>query len=170
MQKLLTYTFLLISTGLLAQQQITGTITSTSDDFPLIGATIVIKNTTKGTTTDFDGKYSLTASPTDTLEFSYLGFATQTVVVGKQTVIDVAMSEGEALKEVVVTALSIEREKDRVGYAVGEVDALELVQAQELNIANALSGKVAGLQVSAAPVPGSSSKINLRVSIRIMRR
>ncbi len=164
MQKIQITCFLLLATSLLfaQQQKISGTIRSAADQLPLIGATVLVKNTERGVVSDINGSYSISAAPADTLEFSYLGFASQYILVGNQTIINISLSEGEALREVVVTALSIEREKDRVGYAVSEVDALELVQAQELNIANALSGKVAGLQISAAPTPGSSSKINLR--------
>ena len=107
----------------LAQKTVTGTVTDESGE-ALIGASILVKGTTSGTVTDLDGKYSLSVpEASSTLIFSYTGFNTQEVEVGAQTVIDLVMSEGVSLGEVVVTALGVEREEKALGYAVQQVES-----------------------------------------------
>ncbi|MCB0612167.1 MAG: SusC/RagA family TonB-linked outer membrane protein [Phaeodactylibacter sp.] len=140
-----------------------GTVTDAKDKSPLIGVNVAVKGQQRGAITDMDGKYSLEASPGDSLLFSYIGYSSQSIAVGAEDILDIALVEqGALLDQVVVTALSIEREKEKVGYSISQVDAPSLLRTRELNVVNALSGKVAGLQVDAGPVPGSSSKINLR--------
>ena len=157
---------LAILPGLAAKAQvrtISGAVVDARSEQPLIGVNVAVKGQQRGTVTDVAGRYELEAAAGDSLLFSYIGYATQTIGVGQADVIDVALSEeGALLDQVVVTALSIEREKEKVGYSVSQVDAPSLLRTRELNVVNALSGKVAGLQVDAGPVPGSSSKINLR--------
>ena len=103
-------TILCVSTGIMAQNTVTGTVTSAQGD-PLIGVNVVEKgNSSNGTVTDIDGKYSLSVSPQATLEFSYIGYTTSEIAVNGQSVIDVTLDEGIGLEEVVVTALGIERE------------------------------------------------------------
>ena len=131
----------------------------------LPGVSIVVKNTTNGVTTDFDGKYSIKISTTDAiLQFMYLGYAAQEVAVKGKTVINVTLQEGvDQLDEIVVTALGIKRERKSLGYAVQEVKGESLTEARETNIANALSGKIAGVQIiKGSNGPASSSKIVLR--------
>lgn len=155
-------------TPLIAQTlSVKGTVTD-ENKVPLPGVTVLVKNTTRGVSTDFDGKYEIQAQQGDVLVFSSVGFATQEkkVIVGggKTLTINVLLKEDtQELGEVVVTALGIKREKKSLGYALQEVKGDELVEARESNLANAFSGKVAGLQiVRGSSGPASSSKIILR--------
>ncbi|CEN42898.1 TonB-linked outer membrane protein, SusC/RagA family [Capnocytophaga canis] len=142
-----------------------GTVTD-EGKVPLPGVSVLIKNTTRGVATDFDGKYEIKANRGDVLVFSYLGFVTQEKTVGagsSQTINVLLVEEAEQLGEVVVTALGIKREKKSLGYALQEVKGDALVEAKETNLANAFSGKVAGLQiVRGSNGPAASSKIVLR--------
>ena len=149
----------------MAQQSVKGQV-SDQDGLPLIGASILVKNTTTGTVTDIDGNYELTLTEDATiLVFSYTGFQTQEVEIAGQSVIDVAMEEGVTLSEAVVTALGVQREEKALGYAVTEVKGDELAQTRETNIVNSLQGKVAGVQIQGSPSTiGGSSRITIRGS------
>ena len=164
-RKLLFLTCILLIQGVYAQTTVTGTITDANDGSALPGVSVIIKGTTKGGSTDFDGKYSIQVSDSSAiLVFSSLGYKTQEIVVGDRTIIDIAMEEDAAkLDEVVVTALGIKREKKALGYAIQEVKGPEIVAAKENNLTNALSGKIAGLQViRGSNGPASSAKLILR--------
>ncbi|MCB0582738.1 MAG: carboxypeptidase-like regulatory domain-containing protein, partial [Phaeodactylibacter sp.] len=103
---------------------ISGAVVDARSEQPLIGVNVAVKGQQRGTVTDVAGRYELEAAAGDSLLFSYIGYATQTIGVGQADVIDVALSEeGALLDQVVVTALSIEREKEKVGYSVSQVDA-----------------------------------------------
>lgn len=156
--------FGLYSLCLSAQEQIiSGTITDESG-MPLPRVSVIEKGTTNGTASDFDGNYSIEVGPGAVLIFSYVGFAAQEVPVGQQAQIDVQLvQELGALDEVVVTALGIKRDRKSLGYALQEVQGESLVEARENNLANAFTGKVAGLHVvRGSNGPASSSKIVLR--------
>ncbi|MDO5609048.1 MAG: SusC/RagA family TonB-linked outer membrane protein, partial [Capnocytophaga sp.] len=160
--------FALLAGGLLLSvhaqtPSVSGTVTDESGS-PLPGVTVMVKNTSRGTSTDFDGKYDINASRGEVLVFSYVGYATAERSVGTSQTINVVLQEDtQQLGEVVVTALGIRREKKSLGYALQEVKGAELVEARETNIANAFSGKVAGLQViRSSNGPAGSSKIVLR--------
>ncbi|HNR06243.1 MAG TPA: SusC/RagA family TonB-linked outer membrane protein [Saprospiraceae bacterium] len=148
----------------IAQRTITGKVTNGEDSEPLVGVTILILGTTQGTVTDFDGNYSLDNVPDNaSLRFTYTGFQEQVIVVGNQSSINVTMQPGVALSEVVVTALGVSREKKALGYSVSEVGGDNFIQARENNIANALTGRVAGVNVSkVASGPGGSSRVIIR--------
>lgn len=143
---------------------ITGTVTSRDDGGTLPGVTVLVKGTTTGTTTDIDGKYAVRARQGQVLVFSFVGMVSQEITVGASTVINVSLaSESVGLEEIVVTALGIKREKKSLGYALQDVQGSELVESRESNIGNALTGKVAGLQiVRSSNGPAGSSKILLR--------
>ena len=145
-----------------AQKTVTGTVTETSGQ-PIPGVSITEKGTKNGTTTNTSGKFSLSVSSGAVLSFSFIGYKTKEVTVGETTINVVLESNENALTEVVVTALGIKREKKSLGYAVQEVKGQALVDAKEPNIVNALSGKVAGLQITrSSNGPGASSRITLR--------
>nr|WP_231876054.1 SusC/RagA family TonB-linked outer membrane protein [Mucilaginibacter sp. L294] len=146
-----------------AQQAVTGTVSEKSGQ-SIPGASVTEKGTTNGISTNADGKFSLTVKPGATLVFSFLGFKTKEVVVGNSTSINVVLENSDnALNEVVVTALGIKREKKSLGYAVQEVKGQTLTDRKEPNIVNALSGQVAGLQITrSSNGPGGSSRITLR--------
>lgn len=135
------------------------------DGTPLPGASIMIKNTTIGVTTDFDGNYSINIDIEDAvLVFSYIGFVTKELTVNGQSTIDVVLEESaQALGEVVVTALGIEREKKSLGYATSEVDSEDFTVNRTPNFMNSLGGKVAGVNISSLGTgPQGSSKIRIR--------
>lgn len=144
-------------------QSISGTVTST-DGEALIGVNILEKGTANGTVTDLDGSYSINvSSPDATLVYSYTGYANQEVAVAGRSVVNLEMSEGVAIQEVVVTALGISREKKSLTYSAQNVNTEEIAQARALNVVNSLSGKVAGISVSpSGSGVGGSSRVILR--------
>ena len=144
------------ATGLAFSQNIvTGTVEDA--DGPLIGASVLVKGTTVGTITDMDGQFSIEAKVGDELEFSYMGYNSQSIQVTGEP-IRITMSENtEVLSEVVVTAMGIKRDRKALGYEVGEVKGEELVKAKEVNVANSLAGRVAGLVVQGTAGGASGS-------------
>jgi len=144
---------------------ITGTVTSAEDGESLPGVNVVVVDLTIGTITGINGEYSIEV-PADaqSLEFSYVGFESQTITIGNQTVIDVALLLSTvALDEVVVTALGIEREKKALGYAAQQLGDEELSAVRELSVTRYLTGKVAGVQVTnTAAGTGGSSNVTIR--------
>src|SRR5690625_166057 len=144
-------------------QEITIRGTVTDETGPLPGANVIVKGTTTGTVTDFDGNYEITANPDDVLVFSAMGFVTREVRVGNQQTIDVSMqTDMQSLEEVVVTAMGISREKKSLGYATQEVSGEDVNQARQGNVTNALSGKVAGLQIRRNTTLGGSTNVIIR--------
>jgi len=131
--KKLTFLFLclVIGIGLATAQtrQITGTVISAEDDQPVIGASVVVKGTTTGTVTDYDGKFSLTVpSNATTVVVSYVGMKPQEAAI--QSIMKVVLqSNMQNLDEIVVTAMGISREKKALGYAVQDVKSEQLTQA-----------------------------------------
>ncbi len=155
---------LALSAGL-AAQTITGTITDQEDGTPLIGATVLQQGTSSGTVTDLDGNFALTLTQTPaTLLVTYVGYGTQRVpVAAGQTTVDVELSQGAQLNEVVVTALGIEREAKNITYSVQELDGDQVRATRDPNFVNTLNGKVAGLTVTTgASGPGGAARIVLR--------
>ena len=130
----------------------------------LPGVNVVIKGTTTGVTTDLDGNYRLSVDDGVTLVFSFVGFETQEVQTGSRTTIDITMSgTATELSEVVITAVGIERERKEIGYSVTTVDGDELTRSRTPNFVNALSGKVAGVQVTqSGGSVGASSRVIIR--------
>jgi TonB-linked SusC/RagA family outer membrane protein len=157
-------------TASLAQNRsISGRVTSTEDGTPIPGVNVVVEGTTNGTVTDIDGYYKILLTNEGVLLFSFIGSLSQEVVTAGRTIIDVTMDpDVTQLSEVVVTAIGIEVNKRAIGYSIQNVDAEEVVQARENNLVNALSAKVAGVQViSSSGSPGASSRIRIRGSTSI---
>ena len=150
---------LVLTTSLNAQ--VSGTITDADSGEPLIGASILIQGTGTGTVSDIDGNYTLDAKSGDVLEVSYTGYATQTITVGASTLIDVALSQGLLIDEVVVTGYSAQSRKN-VSGAVSSVEPAELTTLPASSIESALQGRVAGVQVSTSGVPGSGTLVRIR--------
>ncbi len=143
------------------QSTITGTVT---DDLggPLPGANVLVKGTTNGTQTDFDGNYTITANANDILVFSYIGFAKQEVPINGQSTINVQMVEDASqLSEVVVTGYATQTRGDITG-SVASVDVSEATKAPLINAAEALEGRVTGVTVTNSGNPGSAPKIVIR--------
>lgn len=167
----------LLTAGLLlatpAAAQATGTITGTVTDAetgePLPGANVVATEAGVGGAADGDGVYVITGLPAGeyTLRVTFIGYQeaelTATVRAGETTERDIPLAPGVELDEVVVTALGIERETRSLGYSVQEVDGSRVAEAAEPNLVNALSGKVAGVQVtSSSGQPGKAARITIR--------
>ncbi|MBD0824166.1 SusC/RagA family TonB-linked outer membrane protein [Aestuariibaculum marinum] len=145
------------------EKLISGTVL---DNFglPLPGATVLVKGTTTGASTDFDGKYAIRANQGATLVFSFVGYATQEVIVGSSNTIDITMSEdAAALEEVVITALGVSRSEKALGFATQSVESEELVKTNQSDFSKALQGKVAGVDIKVSSgMPGASSQITIR--------
>ena len=143
-----------------AQRSVSGKVLEKETDIPLLGVSILVKGSDRGTTSDFDGNFELKNLSDDAvLVFSYIGYSTQEIEVGNQNTINVYMElNAEEMDEVVITALNIQRDKESLGYSVSQVSAEEVNVARENNIMNSLSGKVSGLQItqSNTGVDGSS--------------
>lgn len=132
---------------------------------PLIGVNIQVKGTSKGTSTDFDGRFVLEDVDEEaTLVISYIGYQTREVSVDGQTDLEIVMvSDSQMLDEVVVTALGIRKEAKSLGYSVTKVDGREFSTVRESNFMNSLVGKVAGLDIgTAGSGPGSSTRVTIR--------
>lgn len=141
---------------------VTGTVTDDSG-LPLPGANVLVKGTTEGTQTDFDGNYSIEVGEDQQLEFSYIGFRTKTVSVGDKSVINVQMESGEALDEVVIVGFGTSREKKSLGYSVSEVQSEGLEQRSEGDLGRVLNGKASGVVINnSSGVSGSATNINIR--------
>lgn len=146
------------------QQTVTGTVTDESG-IPLPGVNIILKGTSTGVQTDFDGNYSIQAFQGDILVFSFIGLEKAEYEVGNNNVLDVVLAADAAqLDEVVVTALGIKREKKSLGYATQEVDGSAVSDVPTTNFMNSLSGKVAGLNIKSSGTMGGSSNVIIRGS------
>ncbi len=129
---------------------------------PLIGVSVMVVGTTKGTITDMDGNFTLECNAGDELEISYIGY--NTIRVKAQSNMQIILEESSTeLEEVVVTALGIKRDRKALGYGLSEVKGEELTKAKETNVINSLAGKVAGLVVSnTAGGASGSTRVMLR--------
>ncbi len=155
---------LLCTSALFAQRTVSGKVTASSDNTSLIGVNILVKGTTKGTVTDFDGNFSIEVdSEEDVLVFSYTGFSTLEVVVGNQTQIDVNLAESaELMDEVVVVGYGTQRRGD-VTTAISSVDKEELEQSTITSVEQALQGRAPGVLISSSSgQPGAALKIQVR--------
>ncbi|MEK6450168.1 MULTISPECIES: SusC/RagA family TonB-linked outer membrane protein [Myroides] len=152
---------LFVQVGFAQEKTLSGVVSE--EGLPLPGVSVVISGTTNGTQTDLDGKYSLKTKAGDVLVFSFVGMKDVKHTVGAASIFNVAMaSDEEMLDEVVVTALGIKRDKKKLGYSSQEVKGDELSGAGQTNAVNALSGNVAGLQVTSPSSMGGSARIVLR--------
>ena len=160
--KTLTFTaFFALSMSVMAQKTVTGNV-SDNNGLPLPGATVVIKGTSSGTTTDFDGNFGVETNSGEVLVISYIGYITQELTVSDSATINVILKSDQLLDEVVITALGISREKKSLGYAVTEVSGENVNTVKDNNLASSLAGKVAGLQISQSGSLGSASRITIR--------
>ena len=131
----------------------------------LPGLSILIKGTTRGTSTDINGSFQLEVPTTETvLIFKYLGYETKEVLVGNQTNLEISLKpENKSLTEVVVTALGIKKQSKSVGYATATVSTDEMTLNRTANFMNALQGKMAGVNITPlGSGPAGTSKIRIR--------
>lgn len=155
--------FLLISFGMFAQDiVVNGNITSSEDGLPLPGVNVIVQGTTKGTSSDFDGNYSISVTQGEVLEFSYVGFKPQTITVAAQSIINVALeTDTQSLEEVVVIGYGAQKKADLTG-AITTVKSEEIQKTPTSNVTQALQGKIAGVQVTSAGQPGEVANVKLR--------
>ena len=151
MRKLTTLLVILLFAGLqvaFAQRTVTGRVTTATDGSPLPGVTVLLQGTTTGSLTDTDGRFSITVPNNQAvLRFSFVGYTEQAVTVGNQSVINVSLAESVLqMDEVIVTALGIKREAKSLGYSATTVNTAAIAENPNLNMGNALLGKVAGLE------------------------
>lgn len=147
----------------MAQEMITGKVTSAKDQRPLEGISVTVKGTSRGVSTGANGDFSISAKRGDVLVLSGVGFTSSEITVNASAVYAELSESSEALGEVVVTALGVRRETRKLGYAVQEVKGSELDKARETNFVSGLAGKVAGLQVMTSPSGvGGSARITIR--------
>ena len=143
---------------------VTGRITDANGQ-PIVGATVAVRGSNVATQTNSDGIFSITVpSGTQRLTVSSVGFTAQEVAIGDRTNVSVALTASASeLSEVIVTALGVERNKKSLGFATTTVGGENFTQAREISTANALAGRVAGVNVSKiASGPGGSSRVVIR--------
>ena len=143
-------------------RQITGKVTDATGG-PLIGVSVVVKGTTQGGITDDNGAFSLQAANSATLVFSYVGFDAQEVTVGDKSVIDISLAENaSSLGELVVVGYGTQRKSQLTG-AISSISAKQITEMPITNVAQALQGRVAGIDVSqSGSKPGSVPTIRVR--------
>jgi TonB-linked SusC/RagA family outer membrane protein len=147
------------------QRVITGKVISEEDNQGLPGATVLVKGTTVGTTTDLDGNYSINVpAGSNVLIFSFVGLKTKEESIGNRSVINLTLNiDASQLSEVVVTSLGIEREKKALGYAVSTVGEELIANRPEADVSRVLQGKVAGVNITATNgMSGSGTNIIIR--------
>ena len=146
-------------------RSVNGRVTTVNDGAALPGVSVLVKGSTKGATTDADGRYRLEMPENgETLIFSFIGYATQEIPIGNRSTIDIALAtDTKGLQEVVVTALGIKKEERTIGYATQKLESNNITVARETNVVNQLAGKIAGVTVVGSPSGiGGSSRITIR--------
>lgn len=157
----------LISVVALGQRVVSGTVTDTDSGDPIPGATVLLKGTSIGTTTDLDGNYRLEVTGEDAvLVFSFIGYENQEVEVGSRSLVDLSLNQDiTELGEVVVTAFGIEKDKKALGYAVTGVESEDLSTVKQANVVNSLAGRVPGMVITQSTGGlGSGSRVIIRGS------
>ena len=157
---------LFLCSGLFAQQLYSQTVSGNITDesgVPLPGANVIIEGTTTGVSTDFDGNYQIQAEQGQVLQFSYIGYTSQSIAVGSQDTINVSLQPDNQLEEVIVTSLGFTVVKDQQGSTSSVVNTQSVLRSGEPTIANALSGKASGVRISRSNGdPGAGSTIRIR--------
>jgi len=144
-------------------QKITVTGTVSDDSGPLPGVVVLVKNTSIGTQTDFDGNFSIEAEVGAILDISYVGMVSIQKTVQNSSPLQITMEEDtEALEEVVVVAFGKARQKKSLGYSTTAVTAKQLTEVPNTNMFESLSGKVAGMNITSPSQPGASPKLIIR--------
>ncbi|MEW7291869.1 TonB-dependent receptor [Aquimarina sp. 2304DJ70-9] len=160
MKKLTLILFALTTSLCFSQQTVTGLI-SDSDGAPLPGVNIIIKGTNTGTTTDFDGKYSIEATPENTLVFSYVGFNSKEVLVQGQTTINITLSSGAQLEEIVlVGSRALPRSNTTSSLPVDVLPAKELASTGQITFDKALQYKIPSFNTVQTPVNDATSLLD----------
>jgi TonB-linked SusC/RagA family outer membrane protein len=147
----------------LAQRTVSGTVVDATGE-PLIGASILVKGTTTGAVTDIDGSFSLNVpEDRDILVVSYTGYETQELPIGDATTLEITLSEGVSLDEVVVTGLGISKEKKTLGYGVTTLASDAVERRVESDVARILRGKAPGVDITTTSgLAGSGTNVIIR--------
>lgn len=156
---------LCIAPHLIAQDRaVSGIVLQSGNNSPLVGVSVSVKGTNRGTQTGADGRFSISAKPTDRLRFVYIGFNEKEVAAGISGNLTVLLTESsEALGEVIVTAMGIPRDKASLGYSAQEINSEEILKNKDPNIINSLNGKIAGVNITnSGGAPGASASIVIR--------
>ncbi len=148
--------------GIFAQQSVTGTVMDGSTNQPLIGATVQAKGTSTGVVTDLNGNYTISASPSDILVFSYVGYIDQEVEVGSKSEVNVTLEESfESIQELVVIGYGTVKKDDLTG-SVAVVTPEDLNRTPNASITQAMQGRAAGVVVTQSGNPGEGSQVRVR--------
>src|SRR5690606_5701012 len=170
-RRLLLGLLLVMATSIVSAQQrnISGVVTNANDGSPVPNASVQVKGTDRGTTSNTRGEYSIAASTDETIVVSIIGFAPMEQVVGSSNTLNFNLgADAVEMQGVVVTALGITRQQKALGYSAQQINTDELNDARSNNWSSALSGKVAGLQLmSAGTGPVNSTRITLRGDISL---
>ncbi|WP_445452762.1 SusC/RagA family TonB-linked outer membrane protein [Flavobacterium sp. 25HG05S-40] len=145
-----------------AQDRVVTGVVSDNSGLPLPGVNVLVKGTNLGTQTDFDGKFSIKATASQTLVFNFVGMKTQEVAASSTTMKVKMKDDAVELEGVVVTALGVKRQKRALGSATASVSGKDLTEVNNTNIFESLSGKVAGVDITAPAQVGASSKVVIR--------
>lgn len=150
------------------QGTVSGSVTD-EQGVPLPGASIVIAETNSGVTTDFDGLFLIETTSPITITIGYVGYESQTTVANPGQELSIQLVQSNALDEVVLTALGIRRAEKAIGYSVQGISGAEIAEVKATNVINALSGKVAGVNITGSSAgPSASANITIRGATSLM--
>ncbi|MDR1919965.1 MAG: TonB-dependent receptor [Tannerellaceae bacterium] len=141
-------------------RKVTGTVKDVKGE-PLLGVNVIVRGTTNGTVTDFDGNYSLEIGANDVLVFSYIGYVPQTHPVSGNVLNVVLNEDTQNLSEIVVVGYGTQQKKDITG-SVAVVDTKELLKSSGSSASQQLQGKAAGVYIGSSGVPGSQTMVRIR--------
>ena len=159
--------FFLFSLPLWSQITVTGLITD-ENGVPLPGASVIEKGTQNGVSADFDGLYSIEISEESSLDFSFIGYGTKSVLVESQTVINISLNPDNLLDEIIMTGVAIGTPAKKLGFSIGKISSKSLQEVPAGDPASALRGKVSGVRiVQASGNPSTAPQIRLRGSTSI---
>ena len=158
-------TYLNSATILAAEDRITGIVTSSEDGEGLIGVTVLVKGTTRGTSTDIEGKFTIEADAGETLVFSYTGFQPQEVVLSGESNIEVTLTTDAAILDEVVIVGYGTRKKSHVTGAIAQIDGGDIANIQAARVDDALAGKLSGVLIqNQSGEPGADPRIQVRAA------
>jgi TonB-linked SusC/RagA family outer membrane protein len=152
---------LLVQISFAQERMVTGVVSDNSG-LPIPGVNVLVKGTKSGTQTDMDGKFSIKATPSQTLIFNFIGMKTQEIAASSSTLNVKMKDDAVELEGVVVTAMGIKRDKKALGYAATTIGSEQLTNVTNSNPLESLSGKIAGVDISAPSQPGASAKVIVR--------
>ena len=143
-------------------RMVSGKVTDQNNQ-PVEGASVVVKGTTRGTSADAQGNFSINAAPGEVLLFSSVNFSPAEITLGNETTLSVMLTRTAGqINEVVVTALGIRRSKNQLPYAAQQIGSEEVTRTRSNNVISSMSGKIAGLEVRQTNTMGGSTNIVLR--------